>query len=426
MHRFRAGLPALAALFAVGSFLPARADGPARETWPQFLGPNRNGISAEKGLNWDWEKSRPKQLWKVPLGPAFSSLIVVGDRLYTMAQRGERDVVVCLEAATGKEVWVCDGAPTYIDKQKQGPGPRSTPTYDRGRLYCFLPIGELLCVKADDGKLLWQKDTLEATGLKSSAGEYFYWGLSMSPLVVGDHVVVQTGDNKKGAVVAFDKHSGKLVWKAGDDPINYGSPILVRFRQSQQVVCPTGRSVLGLDPHKGTELWRFTIGNQYNAVGSNPVWAEDTLFASAAYGGGSAAFQVVRSKGGWETRTLWQSKKALQTLFATSIVHEGHVYGIHGDISAIGLRCLDLKTGDVKWSERWRTRSTLLGADGHLIILDERGTLYLVEMNSQRFALKARLPDVLAPKAWAVPALADGRLYLRDQRHVVCLDLRRQ
>jgi outer membrane protein assembly factor BamB len=184
--------------------------------------------------------------------------------------------------------------------------------------------------------------------------------------------------------------------------------------------------VIGLDPAKGTLLWRYVIGNQFNAVGSNPVWADNTLFASAAYGGGSAAFTLVRSESEWQTRTLWQSKKALQTLFATSIVHKGHVYGVNGDISAITLRCLDLKTGDVKWSERWPARSTLLGADGHLIILDEKGTLYLVEMDSGRLALKATLPKVLAPKAWAAPALADGRLYLRDQRHVVCLDLRRQ
>ena len=393
--------------------------------WPEFLGPQRNGVSRETGLNLDWERKKPAVLWKVPLGPAFSSISVVGDRLYTMAQRDKRDVVVCLEAGSGKEVWACDAAPCYVDVQRQGPGPRSTPTYHEGRLYCFLPRGELLCVRADSGKRLWRVDTLKATGQQSSAGEFFYWGLSLSPLVVGDRVIVQAGDNKKGTVAAFHKDTGALLWKAGTDPIAYASPILVTIAGRRQVVFPTGQSILGLDPADGTVLWRYPFGNKFNAAGANPVLVGDTLFVSVAYGAGSAVLEIVRNGSGLEVREKWKSKKALQSVFATSIVHEGHVYGVHGDSGAIQLRCLDFKTGAVQWQQRLAGRSTLLGVEGHLLVLDERGTLHLVKMDPQRCVLKSALPDLLAFKAWAAPALADGRLYLRDQRHVLCLDLRK-
>jgi outer membrane protein assembly factor BamB len=402
-----------------------RAAGPSRRGWPEFLGPRRDGVSRETGLNLDWERHKPPVLWKVPVGPSFSSVTVVGDRLYTTAQRGGRDVILCLEAKAGKEVWARDAAPAYVDVQKQGPGPRSTPTYHRGRLYCFLPRGELLCVAADDGRLLWRVDTLEATGEKSSAGEFFYWGLSLSPLVAGDGVLVQAGGNKKGTVAAFHKDNGTLLWKAGRDPIAYASPVLVTAAGRRQVVFPTGQSVLGLDPARGTVLWRYPFGNRFNAAGSNPVWADDTLFVSAAYGGGCAALEIVRRGDGLAVREKWKSKRALQTLYATSVVHEGFVYGVHGDIGVILLRCLDYRNGDLRWQQRLAGRATLLAAEGHLLVLDERGTLQLVRMDPRRFDRRGALTDVLAYKAWAAPALADGRLYLRDQRHIVCLDLRK-
>jgi outer membrane protein assembly factor BamB len=397
----------------------------AGAAWPEFLGPHRNGTSDETGLNFDWEKKPPKILWKVPIGPAFSSVSVVGDRLYTMAQRKERDMVVCLDRATGKEVWACDGAPTYLDVQKHGAGPRSTPTYHDGRLYCFLARGELLCVRADDGKRLWSVDTFKVLGEESSEGEFFYWGLSLSPLVVGDRVLVHAGSNKKGTIAAFSLAKGELLWKAGTDPIDYASPILIRVAGREQIVFPTGQSVLGLDPGRGSILWRYPFGNKFNVTGANPVWVDDTLFVSAAYGGGCAALEIVPKGQEWKVREKWKPSKTLQTVFATSIAHHGHVYGVHGDIGAILLRCLDLKTGKMRWNERWASRSTMLGVDGHLLILDERGTLHLVEMNPERLVRKGSLPKLLAFRAWAAPALADGRLYLRDQRHILCLDLRK-
>ena len=163
--------------------------------WPQFLGPNRDGVSSETGLNWDWTASPPKVLWKEPLGSGYGSLAIVGERIYTMTKRGDRDFVVCLNVKDGKERWAYDAAPTYVDKQRQGAGPRSTPVFHDGKLYCLFPMGELICLTAD-GKRVWEVNTFKETGAVNPAGAYFYWGVSYSPLVEGDLVVVQPGGDK--------------------------------------------------------------------------------------------------------------------------------------------------------------------------------------------------------------------------------------
>jgi outer membrane protein assembly factor BamB len=398
-----------------------------KAVWPQFLGPERNGVSSETGLNLDWKEKAPKTLWKVPIGSGYSSFAVVGDRLYTMAQSGQRDVVLCLDAKSGKEIWSCDAAPTYVDVQRMGRGPRATPTYASDRLYCLFPMGELLCVDAAKGEKRWEVDTFKAAGATNPGAkpEFYYWGVSLSPLVLGDLVIVQPGGARDGSVVAFNKDKGAKVWGVGGDPISYGSPIAVSVGGKQQVMAPTGQSIVGVDPEKGTLLWRHPFGNKFNATCSNPVWTGSELIVSAAYGGGVAALELAAREERWEVREKWQSKKNLQSLWATSVAHDGHLYGVSGDLGAILLKCLDLKTGDVKWEERLPARSSLLAAEGHLIILDERGTLHLVEMNAKRFIPKGTVASLMQYKSWAAPALAEGRLYLRDERHAVCLDLRK-
>jgi outer membrane protein assembly factor BamB len=418
----------LAALCAVcGSAPYLDAAEPAKDTpagWAQFLGPNRNGISRETGLNTDWQKKAPKVLWKVPLGSGYSSLTIVGDRLYTMTKRGQRDLVVCLSAKDGKETWTHDAAPSYLDVQKHCAGPRSTPTFNKDKLYCLLPAGGLLCLTAADGKEVWKLNIFQATGAKDPEGDFYYWGMSLSPLVEGDLVIVQPGGNQGNSVAAFHKDTGKLVWSAGDDPHAYGSPILITVAGKRQLVCPTGKSILGLDLAKGQVLWRYAFGNRFNATCATPVWVDHLLFVSAAYGTGSAALEIVPDGTRWSVKEKW-ANKTLQNIFATSMILDGHVYGCHGDLSAFALRCLDLKTGETKWDQRQQGRCSLLAVDGHLLSLSERGTLRLIEVNPSKYMQKGEIADLLAYKAWAAPALLDGKLYLRDEKHVLCLDLRR-
>src|SRR5262249_45612594 len=151
----------------------------------------------------DWKAKKPPVVWKAPLGAGFSSVAVVEDRIYSMCKRGNRDIVICMDAKMGKELWTHDGAPSYIDTQRQGPGPRATPTFHQGKLYCLFPMGELICVNAADGKEVWKTNIFSASGAKNPAGAVFYWGMAGSPLVEGDHVIAQPGGNKDNSLVAF-------------------------------------------------------------------------------------------------------------------------------------------------------------------------------------------------------------------------------
>lgn len=423
--------------------------------WPQLLGPQRDGIVRETGLNVDWQNKPPKTLWKVPLGPAFSSLTIVGDRVYTMAKRETRDAIVCLEADTGKEFWFVDAVPSYLDVQRQGAGPRATPTYQAGKLYCLFGMGELWCVNTD-GKKLWQADIFKDTGAKNHHGATKYqWGVSMSPLVEGELVIVQPGGDKGNSVAAYHKDTGKVVWTTGNDPMGYASPIAVNITGTRQLIVPTGQSILGLEPVKGTVLWRYTFGNQFNATAASPVWTptsprreersqgeglkssplpggrgqgEGVLFVSAAYGAGCAALEIVppsATSKTWTVREKWKNKTKFQNLMATSMIVDGHIYGCHGDLSAFALRCLDLKSGAIKWEERVPGRYGFLALDRHIVCVHERGSVQLIEAKPDAYKVVGELPNLLAYKTWAAPAFANGKLFLRDERHVVCVDLRK-
>jgi outer membrane protein assembly factor BamB len=397
----------------------------AKLWWPQFLGPNRDGLAPDRDINTDWKKTPPKVLWKVPLGDGFSSFAIVDERAYTMCQRNNRSLVVCLDTTSGKELWSQDVAQGYLDKQRQGAGPRSTPTYHDGKLYCLMPMGELVCLAAADGKQLWAANQFTDTGSPNPAGETFYWGVSVSPLVEGNLVIVQPGGKSNNSVAAYHKDTGKLLWTVGDDPPGYSSAIAITIAGKRQLIVPTGQSVLGIEPAKGTILWRYAYGNKSNVNGASPLWVDGLLFVSAAYLTGSAVLDITRQNESWTVKEKWQDKKSLYALFATPMIVDGRVYGCHGDLSAFMLKCLDFHTGQVLWAERVEKRQWLLAVDGHLLCWSETGTLKLLQTDPKELIVKAELPSLLAYKSWAAPAMADGRLFLRDQKNAICIDLRK-
>ena len=251
----------------------------------------------------------------------------------------------------------------------------------------------------------------------------------MSPLVEGDLVIVQPGGTKDNSVAAYHKDTGKLVWTAGSDAIGYGSPIVITVADKKQVIVATGESVLGIEPAKGQVLWRHGFGNQFKATCASPVWADNLLFISASHVG-SAVLEIVPpekdgTKKGWTVREKWRNQKTMRNMMATSMVLDGHVYGCSGDLSAFMLRCLDLPTGAVQWEQRLKVRCGLLALDGHLLCVGERGDLLLVKAQPREYTVKGELPKLLEYKTWAAPAFAAGKLYLRDDRHLLCLDLRK-
>ncbi|HYV35787.1 MAG TPA: PQQ-binding-like beta-propeller repeat protein [Gemmataceae bacterium] len=413
----------LGLLFTVFPCAPAAADD--TPWWPHFLGPRRDGTSPEKNINTDWKQTPPKVLWKIPLGEGFSSFAVVGERAYTMTKRGDKLIVLCLDAKTGKEVWSHDVAPNYIDKQKQGAGPRATPTYHDGKLYCLMPMGEFVCLAAANGERLWTANVFNDTGAKNRVGEQFYWGVALSPLIEGDLVIVQPGGDKDNSVAAFYKNTGKLAWAAGSDPMCYGSPQAITVAGQRQLIVPTASSVLGIEPTTGKILWRYVIGDKAYTICSTPLWFDNQLWFSAAYNAGCGVLDISNQGGTWTVKEKWKNKNGLLTLYSNAMIVDGHAYGCHGDLSAWMLKCVDLKTGQVKWDERLDQRQWLLAVDGHMLCWGEKGSLKLLKMDPKGNVQKGEMPKLLVPKAWAAPVLANGRLYLRDQANALCIDLRK-
>ena len=398
---------ALFALLLVAIPAVAGDQRPGQLWWPQFLGPQRNGMSTEKNLNTDWKKAPPKVLWKVPLGDGFSSFAIVGDRAFTLCERAKRSLVVCLDCGNGKELWAQDVAQGYVDKQKQGIGPRSTPRYHDGRLYCLLPMGELVCVSALDGKIIWSADQFKDTGAVNPAGAPLYWGVAISPFVEGDLVIVQPGGKNNNSVAAYHKDTGKLVWTAGNDPAAYGSPLAVTIGGTRQLIVPTGQSVLGIEPTKGTVLWRYPMGRENNTTCATPVWTDGVLWVSAAYGVGSGVLEINGQGGAWTVKEKWRDKKNLQTLYSNAMIVDGYVYACHGDIGAVFMKCLDFKTGEIKWERRLDNRHWLLAFDGHILSWNETGTLQLFDAKPEAYEVKAELPNLLTRKSWAAPGTGE-------------------
>lgn len=405
----------------VSSAAEPPADDPA--SWSQFLGPRRDGISRETGLNTDWAAKKPKLLWSAPLGNGYSSVALVADRLYTMAKRDQRDVLVCLDSATGKEIWAQDGAPTFQDVQRQGAGPRSTPTYHLGKLYCLMPRGDLLCLSAADGKELWRANMYQVSGAKEPFGEFRYFGVSISPLIEGDQVIVQPGGNKSNSVIALHKETGKLLWGAGDDPIAYGSPIAITAAGRRQIVAVTALAVLGIDPARNEVLWRYELVNHFKVNCATPLWQDDLLFVSSGYTGASAALKFTAQGAKGAMTEQWRNKNLLNE-FNTSVIWKGHIYGCHGDRGPVFLRCLDLATGQIRWDVRSKIgHCSFLAYENHFVLAGERGTVQLIEANPEKYVVKGEISGPLTYKSWAQPALLNKRLYLRDEKQLICLNV---
>lgn len=395
-------------------------------SWTSFLGNQRNGISDETDLNLNWNVHRPQVLWRVPLGGGYSSIVVAEGRLWTMATHLKTDYVACFDAETGEKLWATAAAPTYLDRQQQARGPRSTPTYHEGKLYCLLPAGDILCLEANTGKVIWKKNIFRLSGAAQQEQKtIYYWGMSASPLIEGDLVILQPGGSNNNSVIALNKETGDLVWSAGSDPPGYASPIMIEAADQRQLIVPTGQSILSLAPGTGDVLWRVVWGNKYNCNCATPVWNDDSLFISSAYGTGCMRFSLTRQNDQLRPISHWKNL-AMQNQFATSIIKDGYIYGPHGDLATVTYRCLDMQRGTVQWASRRVGKCTQIAVEDHIICLTEQGTLILVEANPTEYREKGKMTGLLGFKAWAQPSLANQRLYLRDEKRMICLDLKQK
>lgn len=378
--------------------------------WPQFRGPNRDGISRETGLLESWPAGGPTVLWKTLVGEGYSHLAVSEGRLFTLFGEGSHDFAVAYDAATGRPLWRVPLGPRF--QSGQGNGPRSTPTVDGGMVYALTATGRLTALNAADGKKIWTRDLQ-----REFDAEPPQWGISTSPLAEGNLLLVDVGGSRGRSLAAFDKKTGKTVWTSQSEVAGYSAPIAVTVGGVRQVIFFTGRAVLSVSPKNGKLLWRVPWKTDWDVNAATPVFVPpDKLFISSGYGTGAALFQIEVMGGRVGADEVWRSRK-MKNRFSSSVLHGGHIYGFDESV----LKCIAAATGEEKWKQSGFGHGSLILAGGHLIVLSERGKLLLVEATPAGYREKGS-SQPLSGKCWTAPTLADGRLYIRNEEELVAFN----
>ncbi len=403
------------AVFAQGS---SKSDNAGE--WASFLGPKRNGLSTETGLLKAWPEGGPKVLWRVPGGVGMSGISISRGVAVTLVQREGQQWLVALDAATGQQKWQQKLAPAY--QNPMGNGPRATPAISGDSVFAFTGEGILAAFDFGNGKPLWSRRVVKDLGGKEA--EY---GVASSPLVVGDRVVVTAGA-AKGTVVAFDLKTGERAWAVGNDPAGYSSPTLLTLGGREQLVSYTGAAAVGIDPAKGSLLWRYPFETNYECNIAVPLSIDGKLFLSAGENHGSVLL-TVKSQGDKVTLDeVWSSfgpKSVLRNEWQTSLLLGGYLYGmdnVGGAGPITNLTCINAATGERAWQEPRFGKGNLIAAEGKLWMSTMKGELILAEASSQRYIELGRVQ--LLGSTRQAPSLAKGLLYLRDDKEIVCVDVR--
>ena len=400
----------------------AAAQGEASGEWPQLLGPQRNGLSTETGLLDRWPTDGPKEIWRVPGGVGMSGLAISRGRMLTLVQREEKQWLIALDAKSGESVWQTPLAPEY--RNAMGNGPRATPTISGDQVFVFTGEGILSAHNLGDGKQRWSHNVV-----KELSGKEAEYGMACSPLVVGEQVIVTAGA-PKGTLVAFEAKSGKQLWTAGSDPAGYSSPALLKVGGRSQIVVFTGNSALGVDPTTGAVLWRYPFKTNYECNIATPLEINGNIFLSSGENHGSVLLALKPDGDKFTLSEVWDSfgpKSVLRNEWQTSMLIDGFLYGLD-NVGGAGpithLTCIDAATGARKWQEARFGKGNLIAADGKLFITTMTGELVVARATSDRFDELGRA-TVLGSTRQA-PALSNGRLFLRDDKDIVCLDVRKR
>lgn len=394
-----------------------RAAGQEERDWPQILGPRRDGAYRGGDVTGTWPEGGPRTLWSRTVGRGFSGPAVARGRLILFHRLGDEEVVECLEAAEGRTRWSHRYPTSYRDDFGFDEGPRATPTIAEGRVVTFGAQGVLTCLDLETGKRLWSVPTHRRFGVRKG-----FFGAAGSPTVHEGRVLVGVGGQSGAGIVAFDLRDGSVVWKARDDEASYSSPVVAEIGGEDHALFLTREGLVDLDPADGRARfafrWRARMRASVNAA--TPLVIGDRVFISASYQTGARLVRV-RSAGYDE---LWSDQRALSNHYATSVHHRGFLYGFHGrqEFEA-ALRCVEVATGKVRWSEDGFGCGAILTAGSRLWIVGEEGTLTLAEASPLGFR-RLGSTKLLDGTVRALPALAAGRLYARSEDRLVCADLR--
>ena len=370
------------------------------DDWPQFRGPSRDGISAEKGLRSEWADS-PPVVWRTQVGLGFSSVVVANGRAVTAGHAEGNDTVACFDAATGKPLWKHSYPADIGDKFFEG-GTTGTPTFDGARLFWLSRWGDLFCFDAESGRIVWQKNIQ-----KETSAPLPMWGFTGAPLVAGNLLVLNVGE----AGVAVEKTTGKIVWQSAAKDAGYSTPLPFESGGAKLVLFGNATNYLAVDPATGREAWRFRWVTQYGVNAADPIVSGNRVFISTGYSKGGTLLQL----GADEPKQLWKTK-ALRTQLNAAVLFDGHLYGVDGDTTEKGsLKCIEFATGTEKWSQPGFGNGGVIVADGKLIALSGDGELSIAPASQEGFKPTAHA-KVLGPKCWTAPVLANGLVYCRNSR----------
>jgi len=384
--------------------------------WPQFLGPGRNGVYIGQ-LAAEWPKPGIAAVWKLDVGQGFSAPVVARGRVILFHRRGNQAIVEALDANTGKRIWLASYPTDYRDDFGFDEGPRAAPAVAGERIYTFGAEGVLQALDFSTGKRVWSVDTQQKFGAPKG-----FFGAACSPLVDDGRVLLNIGGQNGAGIGAFDAATGKVLWTATNDEAGYSSPVVATIGGARHALFWTRAGLVDVDPATGKIRFQFPRRSRSHASvnAAAPLVAGDLVFLSASYGTGAILLQIAGSS----VKQLWDSDDALSNHYATSVYRDGYVYGYHGRQEfGQSLRAIELKTGKVQWNVDGFGAGTVTLVGDKLLLIRENGELIVAFATPKEFRPLSRA-QLLPATVRSYPALADGRLYVRNERTLACFDLK--
>ncbi len=406
-----------AILWTVGA---ASAREPEPDTWPQFRGPNRDGVSRSTGLLAAWPEDGPRELWRVPLGEGFSGIVVDAGRVYTMFAEGDRELLGCFDLKNGREIWRRDIDKKFVDEF--GDGPRSAPTVDGDVVYALGSNGELAAVDKRSGEARWR-----VSFAKRFDAAVQRWGYSGAPLVDGERLLVETGGGDRQAFAAFNKKTGETLWTAYDGVPGYSSPIAVDFAGKRLYIALASQMGESRNAPPKQQLVAFSPDGKLvfkqpapGFLVAMPVFVPpDKVFVSASNDDGCRLYRLKSRDDGVVLEELW-ANRSMRNHFNSSVYRDGYLYGFNNAT----LQCVDAASGQRQWGKRGFGKGSLTLADGKLLVVSDRGKLALIDAAPAAYREISSF-QALQGKCWTSPTVVGGKALLRNQKEMVCFDLRK-
>jgi len=379
----------------------------AANEWPCFRGAEHNSISTETGWKLSASGKQVKPVWTAAVGDGYSAVSIKDGKLFTMGYADKKDYVYCLDAATGKEIW----KQSYSSTKGSHAGPRATPSIEGDKVYSLGRNGDVLCMNVKDGSIVWKKNVINDFGAVN-----IQWGLAGSPYVYGDGVLVNAGNHG----IMLNKKDGSKIWSSASGKGGYSTAVAYTKGTIPCFAIFGQKGMYGIDAKSGKKLWFYEWKTSYDVNAADPTIVGDKVFITSGYRRGCTLIDI----SGTAPKKVWENKE-MASQFSSPVYSDGHLYGIDGNAGKGELKCIDFKTGKVKWSENTGFGS-LMAADGKLIILNEKGMLSIAKLSPGGYSeiASAKVMNPKGAKCWTMPVLCNAMIYCRDSKgKLVCIDV---